>query len=126
MTEQEDLTGEGSEVPGQEPPERASSEAPTGEESEPLQPLDVYSLLRVALSQFQSVAWQKLGLQPDLFTGKIEKDVTQARLAIDTVAALLALLKSQLQEPELKHYQAALTDLRLNFVSHSGEQPASG
>jgi hypothetical protein len=117
----DEVKNEGFEA-GQEPPVNEAGQETTGADEAPsLPPLDVYSFLRVSITQFNSMAWVMLGLQPDPFTNEVRKDLVQARVAIDTVAALVELLKPQLQPQEAKVYQTLLTDLRLNFVSHSGE-----
>ena len=51
-------------------------------------PIDVYVFLGVMLEQISSIAWQKLGLQPDIITGKLEPDLVQAKTAIDVTAEL--------------------------------------
>ena len=43
------------------------------------QPIDVDQVIMVMIDQMAGIAWQKLGLQNDLITGKIEKDLTQAK-----------------------------------------------
>lgn len=62
----------------------------------------IYDHLAVILDQMSSVAWQKLGLQPDMVTGKIEPDLTQARVAIDVVGFLASQLETQLDEEDRK------------------------
>lgn len=88
-------------------------------ETGPLPKLDVYSLLHVSIAQLAAVAWQKMGLQADPFTNKIEKDIEQARLAIDCAAALVEKLLPHLEKHQARDYQTLLTDLRLNFVKQS-------
>jgi len=82
-------------------------------------PVDVYELLAVVLEQLSSVAWQKMGLQPDFLTGKIEKDVVQAKAAIDSVAALSQILERQLDGEDKRRIQNLVRDLQINFVEHS-------
>jgi len=93
----------------------------SGEEAESSVPLDVYSVLRLSIAQFAGVAWQMMGLQPDPFTKEMRKDSVQARIAIDAAAALFEQLKPQLKTQEVRDYQNLLNDLRLNFISHFGE-----
>jgi hypothetical protein len=124
MASAENVKGEGFEILGHEPPE-SEAEAPAeaaAPEGEPpvVQKIDVYALMRFSLGQFAAVAWQKMGLQPDPFTNQIEKDIEQARLAIDLVAMLVERLTPHLQGQEARDYQNILTDLRLNFVKQAG------
>ena len=61
------------------------SDAANGEKKEPL---DVYQLIMAMTQEMASVAWQKMGLQPDMMSGTIEKDLAQAKAAIDATTAL--------------------------------------
>jgi len=87
-----------------------------------LRPLDVYMVLQASIGQFSSVAWQMLGLHPDPFTGRMQKDIGQARIAIDVTAVLVEKILPHVQGQESRDYQSLLTDLRLNFVKQSSEQ----
>jgi Domain of unknown function (DUF1844) len=118
MPEKEDVP---SEAASQEAPAKApAGEAPSeGAPQESLPKADVYVLLQVSVMQFAALAWQKMGLRADPFTNQIEKDVDQARLAIDTVAALLDKLLPHLQGQQARDFQSMLTDLRLNFVKQA-------
>lgn len=147
MTSDDDIKGDGFEVLGHEQgkpregegeeeakatPEaevgEAAPEPPTQEGAEgtgQMQAIDVYSVLRLSIAQLAGVAWQTMGLQPDPFTKQIRRDSAQARVAIDATAALVEQLKPHLQGQEARDYQTLLTDLRLNFVSHSGGEEKS-
>lgn len=94
---------------GQNPPNSSERE-----------PLDVHQLLLVMIEQTTEVAWQKLGLRPDAMTGKIVRDVEQARVAIDATSALAALIEPKLDEEDKRHLQSMLRDLKINYVQHSG------
>lgn len=100
--------------------------APTDEQArERLEPPDVYAVLRVSVAQLSAVAWQLMGLQADPITNKVRKDIPQARLAIDSAAALIEKLTPHLEQREAREYQTMLTDLRLNFVKQSGEEESA-
>lgn len=115
MSESEEVKGEAQEANAGQPADETA--APGVEE---LKPLDVYMALRASFHQMAAVAWQMMGLQPDPFTGKIHRDIEQARVAIDCAAFLLEKLLPQLQGQEARDYQSVLTDLRLNFVKQAG------
>ncbi len=124
MASQEETKGEGFEILGHETPkepgaEQAESREETAEEAEKVTALDVYSVLRICVAQLAGIAWQMMGLQPDPFTNTMHKDITQARVAIDATAALIEQLRPHLHGQEAKDYQTLLTDLQLNFVTHS-------
>lgn len=86
----------------------------------PQESLDVDEVLAVMVEQLASIGWQKLGLQPDPFTGKTSRDLDQARSAIDAVAALVPLLQPRLDERDRRQLANLLNDLRANFVNQSG------
>ena len=115
MSDSEEAKGEAQEADAGQPADESG--APGAEE---LKPLDVYMALRAAFHQMAAVAWQMMGLQADPFTGKMHKNIEQARVAIDCAAFLLEKLLPRLQGQEARDYQSALTDLRLNFVKQAG------
>jgi hypothetical protein len=126
MASQDEVKGEGFEVVGHETPPRpgeAGAEPPPPQDAaEGLPSLDVYAVLRVCVAQLAGVAWQMMGLQPDPFTNTLRKDIAQARVAIDAAAALVEQLRPNLKGQEARDFDSLLTDLRLNFVTHAGEQ----
>jgi hypothetical protein len=125
MSSQDEVKGDGFEIIDHKaPPAEASEEAtePAAEAQGQPVSVDVYTLLRISIAQLASIAWQMMGLQPDPFTNQVRTDTDQARIAIDAAAALVDQLKPHLGGQEARDYQTLLTDLRLNFVSHSGER----
>jgi hypothetical protein len=80
----------------------------------------IYDHLAILLDQLSGVAWQKLGLQPDMITGKIEPDLAQARVAIDVVGYIASQLESQLDEEDKKHLHSLVRDLKINYVQKQG------
>lgn len=90
-----------------------------GREGEVGKPLDVYHMIMVMVEQMSSVAWQKLGLQPDLVTGAIHKDIEQARVAIDVTAGLAGFLEPQLDEEDKRRIHSLIRDLKINYVQNT-------
>lgn len=84
-------------------------------------PIDVYEFLGVMLEQISSIAWQKLGLQPDIITGKLEPDLAQAKTAIDVTAELVKAIESQLDDEDKRRVQGLVRDLRVNWVHKNTE-----
>ncbi len=80
----------------------------------------VFDHVAVLLDQMAAVAWQKLGLQPDMVTGQIEPNLDQARVAIDVVSFLAGKLEDQLDEDDRRHVQSLVRDLKINFVQKGG------
>ena len=79
-------------------------------------PLSVYHMISVMVDQLAAIAWQKLGLQTDPLTGKIEKDLTQAKIAIDVTTEMSRFLEPELDDEDKKKTQALIRDLRMNYV----------
>ncbi len=69
--------------------------------------------------QLSSLAWQKMGLQPDFVTGKIETDIAQCKAAIDAVASIARIIEPQLDDEDRRRMQNLVRDLQINFVEHS-------
>lgn len=80
----------------------------------------IYDHLAIILDQLGSVAWQKLGLQPDMVTGKIEQDLAQAKVAIDAIAYVSSVLETQLDEDDKRQLQNLVRDLKINYVQRQG------
>ncbi len=93
----------------QEPPS-------TEEHPETAEPLDTTSLLQWCLSVLAANAWQTMGLIANPATQKVERNLDDARLAIDAVVALADQLRPRLPDAERRQLETLLTDLRLNFV----------
>ena len=91
------------------------------DESAPKEPLDVYQMLAALVDQLASISWQKLGLQPDIITGQIHQDLTQARTAIDATAKLSEVLETVLDEEDRRRIHGMVRDLRINWVEKNKE-----
>ncbi len=81
--------------------------------------IDVFAALAIMAEQLAGMAWQRMGLQHDMITGKIERDLPQAKAAIDASAALAAILEPQLDEGDQRMMQNLIRDLRMNYVQQS-------
>jgi hypothetical protein len=77
---------------------------------------DVYDLVTVMVDQMAAVAWQKLGLQPDWGTGRIEKDLGQAKVAVDITTHLSTFIEPRLEEDEATRIHGLIRGPRLDFV----------
>jgi len=85
----------------------------------PSTPLSIYDILAVLIEQLSSISWQKLGLQPDHSTGKIEMNLAEAKVGIDTTAFMVQQLESQLDEEDKRRIHSLVRDLRINYVQKS-------
>ncbi|MHA2315890.1 MAG: DUF1844 domain-containing protein [Candidatus Hermodarchaeia archaeon] len=92
-------------------------------ESEPvlvdIAALSVWQLIPIFVNILERVAWQKMGLVVNPQTQEIEKDLQQARVAIDSVASLLEHLGDHVEPDTKTALEARLTDLKLNFASQA-------
>jgi hypothetical protein len=79
---------------------------------------------------FKSAAMQQLGKVVNPLTGKVERNLEQARFSIDTLAMLKDKTRGNLSEDLAKLLDSVLMELRMNFVEESrlGDTPpaASG
>ncbi|MBN9500597.1 MAG: hypothetical protein BGO01_13540 [Armatimonadetes bacterium 55-13] len=90
-------------------------------ENETPQPVDFNAFLVEMIDMAAAIAWSKLGLQPDIRSGKIEPDLSQAKLAIDTIAQLSSLIEPQLDDEAKRQMGNLVGNLRINFVSKMQE-----
>jgi hypothetical protein len=97
-------------------------EGEAGEQAPP--PLDTWGVLHYCFLLLHAQAWQALGLMPNPGTGKVEKDLVQARAAIDTAAFILGQLEKKIGGKELRDLQNVVADLKANFVNQ--QAPACG
>lgn len=93
--------------------------------SAPTEPVGVYTVIMATVEQMAAVAWQKLGLQPDFLTGKIHKDLSEAKVAIDITTHLASFLEPKLDEEDKRRLHNLIRDLRTNFVQQSKETAAA-
>ena len=107
------------------PSEEALSEPPSAteptEESAPrdLPLIGVADLMRIFVAELHTRAWIHLGLMANPQTNLLVKDLSEARLAIDCIAALVEKLLPITPAAEREELKRMLTDLRLNYVQQS-------
>lgn len=65
---------------------------------------------------FQQAAYQHMGKIPNPISGKIEREIEQARMAIDMLDMLKARTTGNLAEEETRMIDLVLRELKLNFV----------
>ncbi|MCU0315081.1 MAG: DUF1844 domain-containing protein [Fimbriimonadaceae bacterium] len=85
-----------------------------------LSPINVEEQAFQMIEFFAALGWQKLGLQPDMMTGKTEQDLPQAKLAIDLTAALADVVIPKLPDDDQRTLRNLVTDLRVNYVQRAG------
>lgn len=98
-------------------PEEAAQSHPHEEVPE----VDVYSMLSYFIGMLGAQVWQWLGLMKSP-SGELSKDLTQAKIAIDSIAALSDQLKDRLSPKEQQELQDMLANMRINFVQQSAKE----
>jgi len=73
------------------------------------------------IHSFQAAAMQQMGKVPNPYTGKIERDLPQAKLSIDVLEMLQTRTNGNLVGEEARFLQHVLTELRLNYVAEVEE-----
>jgi hypothetical protein len=86
------------------------------------EPVDVYTVVTAMVDQMAALAWQKLGMQPDFMTGRIVKDLDQAKVAIDLCSHLATFIEPRLDESDRRKLHSLIRDLRINYVDKTKEQ----
>jgi hypothetical protein len=114
----EDVASEQTETkvePEAEPQAETQAERPP----EQIPAFDTYSILRWCIGLMTAQAWQWMGLVANPVSGEVKKDLKQARLSIDSVAALTELLSPNVEPDERRELENLVSNLRLNFVNQS-------
>jgi len=83
--------------------------------------LDASAVIQWCVSVLAATAWQSMGLIPHPDTKQIQRNLNDARLAIDSTAALVEVVKSHLPDKQRREVEALLTDLRVNFVEQQSK-----
>lgn len=84
--------------------------------------VSVYAVILSMVETMASIAWQKLGLQPDMLTGKIEPNLDEAKVAIDLTSHLASFIEPRLDGDDKRRIHRLIDDLRINFVTKSKEK----
>lgn len=84
-------------------------------------PLSVFTAITLMVDQMAALAWQKLGLQPDPLTGKLHRDLAEAKVAIDLTTHLAGYIEPKLDEDDKRRIHGLIRDLRINYVEKAKE-----
>ena len=86
------------------------------------EPISVYAVIMTMVDTMAAIAWQKMGLQPDMLTGKIALDLDEAKVAIDLTTHLATFIESQLDDDDKRRVHGLIRDLRVNYVQKTQEK----
>lgn len=100
-------------APDSRPDEELEDEMPPME-------VTVQGVLRFSVEMLSNRAWVSMGLSPNPMTGKIERDLDEARRAIDVLGALAPYVEAGAEPQEKRDLRNLLADLRVNFLKQTG------
>jgi len=79
----------------------------------------VWDILKAFIFTLSENAWRWMGLVVNPITQKPERDMEQARVAIDCVDLLIQKLEGKLSWEETKNFKEILANLQMNFVQQT-------
>jgi len=103
-------------------PEEAAAEAPeqeVGPEEPQLPAPSIYDLLQFMVGMLAEQAWQRMGIRLVPGMREVEKDIGQAKIAIDTIVYIVDAIHPHVGEEERKALRGLVSDLQINFVRQS-------
>ena len=86
------------------------------EEGREVPAMTAEDIITMSIGLLQQQAWVNMGLVMNPATKAVAKDLEQAKLAIDAVAALVDLIAPRLEEPVQRDLRAMVSDLQINYV----------
>ena len=78
------------------------------------------------VAMFQYAAMQQMGKLPNPVSGKIERDLEQARISIDMIEMLHNRTQASRSARESEYLDKVLFELRMNSVDESKRAPETG
>ncbi len=85
-------------------------------------PVSVKEIILSFIGILSETGWEYMGLVANKITGKIYKDMDEAKLAIDTIDVLFEKIKDKLETKELKEIERLIDDLKINYVMQSSKK----
>jgi hypothetical protein len=99
---------------------QGSGTAPPGAGAgERLPAVTARDIVTLCIGQLHEIAWAQMGLVPNPMSQTMQRDLTDARLAIDCIADLVRHLEKGADPATQRELQTMLSNLRLNFVQQS-------
>ena len=84
--------------------------------------LSVNDILFYTISMLVEQAWVKMGLRANPATNEITKDLDEARLAIDSVSALINVVQEKQEQNVKNELNNLVSTLQMNFVNQSAKE----
>jgi hypothetical protein len=98
--------------------EHVNEEELARELAEELRRLRIEDVLMQTLITISSIGYRRLGLTEDT---KDDRDLQQAKLAIDTMTALTPVLESVVPEELIRDFNQSVASLQLAYANAAGE-----
>ena len=105
----------------EKPTEEDSDESSEEPDLSQLLPDKMEDVIKFKIFEFRFWSLIYLGLQLNPKTQKLTKDMAQAKLAIDSMAALVEILMPSLPADEQRELKIMASDLKMNFISKMQE-----
>lgn len=83
-------------------------------------------LFQHLIAMFQTLALQQLGKLINPITGKLERDLQQAKITIDMLQMLREKTEGNLSEDERRLLENIIVELQMNFVDETNREKAEG
>ena len=99
--------------------EHVNEEELARELAEELRRLRIEDVLMQTLITISSIGYRRLGLTEDT---KDDRDLQQAKLAIDTMTALTPVLESVVPEELIRDFNQSVASLQLAYAQAAGEE----
>ncbi len=85
-------------------------------------PVSVKEIILSFIGVLGESGWMYMGLVADRVTGKVYKDMDQAKLAIDTIDTLFEKIRDFLDEGERRDIERMIDNLKINYVMQLKEK----
>lgn len=96
-----------------------SKKADSSKKEENVPPPDVYSMLNFMMGMLAEQAWTFMGIRLAPGQKEANKDMVQAKIAIDTIAFIADKIQPHLSDEDKKAVRGAVSDLQMNYVMHN-------
>jgi len=80
-------------------------------------PKDIYSSVQMMIASLGQQAWVLMGMQTNPLTEAFEKDLKQAKIAVDCVTALTEIIKPHSDGQQQLELETLKQNLQLNIVN---------
>ncbi len=99
---------------------QAAGAQTTQEQAEQMSLPKVYDLIQFMVGMLAEQAWVRMGIRLAPGQKEPEKDLVQAKVAIDTIVFMVDRIAQYLDDNDRRTLRALVSDLQINFVKQSG------